>query len=86
MSELAQAMILTDRAAAKVRKLREGEANLGRRFVAGVGRAVPTTGPGREAARGGQQQTGDDQAPRRGPSTRAGDHGQILAQASPEAK
>ena len=27
MSELAQAMILTDRAAAKVRKLREGEAN-----------------------------------------------------------
>jgi len=27
MSELAQAMVLTDRAAAKVRKLREGEAN-----------------------------------------------------------
>ena len=27
MSELAQAMMLTDRAAAKVRKLREGEAN-----------------------------------------------------------
>ena len=27
MSELAQGMILTDRAAAKVRKLREGESN-----------------------------------------------------------